>query len=74
MPCGHGGICEDCSIDIWKTHGNCPFCRDKISQCLEYEIQTNKEKQNKVLKVIGAWERTDESCSVESIDNASYEM
>ena len=33
MPCGHGGICEECSLDVWKKNGNCPFCRDPISQC-----------------------------------------
>jgi hypothetical protein len=32
MPCGHGGICEKCSLDVWKKNGNCPFCRDLISQ------------------------------------------
>lgn len=67
MPCGHGGICEQCSIDIWKKQGLCPFCRNAISQCLEYKVRIDKKLQNKVLKVVGAWEHTDESCSVESL-------
>jgi hypothetical protein len=28
MDCGHGGICYQCSIDIWKTTGECHLCRD----------------------------------------------
>ena len=27
MPCGHGGICYDCAIDIWKTSDECYLCR-----------------------------------------------
>jgi hypothetical protein len=32
QPCGHGGICFDCSIDVMK-HGNieCHFCRSVFS-------------------------------------------
>jgi hypothetical protein len=33
MPCGHGEICEKCSLDVWIKNGKCPFCRDPISQC-----------------------------------------
>jgi hypothetical protein len=27
MPCGHGGICYDCAIDIWKSSDECYLCR-----------------------------------------------
>lgn len=25
--CGHGGLCYQCSLDIWKKGGCCPYCR-----------------------------------------------
>lgn len=28
MPCGHGGLCYDCAIDIWKTTDDCYLCRE----------------------------------------------
>lgn len=28
MECGHGGICYDCSLEVWKTTGECYLCRD----------------------------------------------
>ena len=30
MPCGHGGMCYDCAIDIWKKSDDCYLCR-KVS-------------------------------------------
>lgn len=27
MECGHGGLCYDCAIDIWKKNGECYLCR-----------------------------------------------
>lgn len=30
MPCGHGGICDDCALGIFEKSDQCPFCR-KVS-------------------------------------------
>lgn len=30
MDCGHGGLCYNCAIDIWKKTGVCHLCR-KVS-------------------------------------------
>ena len=27
MECGHGGICYDCSLQMWKSQGVCHMCR-----------------------------------------------
>ena len=27
MECGHGGICYECAIDIWKSSDECYLCR-----------------------------------------------
>ena len=27
MPCGHAGVCNFCSINIFDSHGKCPICR-----------------------------------------------
>jgi len=27
MECGHGGICYQCALDIWRTSEECYLCR-----------------------------------------------
>lgn len=31
MECGHGGLCYECSVDIWKKNGECYLCRQVIN-------------------------------------------
>ena len=31
MECGHGGICYDCALDLWKSSAECYLCR-KVCQ------------------------------------------
>jgi hypothetical protein len=40
MPCGHGGMCYDCAIDIWKSSDDCYLCREVCLnlKCLLYFI------------------------------------
>eukprot|EP01017_Pseudomicrothorax_dubius_P033797 TRINITY_DN4560_c0_g1_i2.p1 TRINITY_DN4560_c0_g1~~TRINITY_DN4560_c0_g1_i2.p1 ORF type:complete len:141 (-),score=9.62 TRINITY_DN4560_c0_g1_i2:58-480(-) len=42
LPCGHGGLCYDCGLNIWKRTGECYLCRQKICQLLEVDIKTNE--------------------------------
>ena len=28
MECGHGGVCYDCSLELWKSTGECYLCRN----------------------------------------------
>lgn len=30
MDCGHGGVCYDCALEIWKTSNECHLCRKEI--------------------------------------------
>lgn len=32
MMCGHGGVCYDCSLDIWKNSNECYLCREVLTQ------------------------------------------
>lgn len=27
MPCGHGGFCTPCAVEVFESHGLCPLCR-----------------------------------------------
>lgn len=27
-PCGHGGVCYDCAVDVMKKNGECYLCRE----------------------------------------------
>jgi hypothetical protein len=58
MDCGHGGLCYDCAIKIWKTKGDCFLCRNVIliiylMQKIESVLQIDLEsKKGSYLKVI----------------------
>lgn len=41
MECGHGGICYECSLKMWKSVGFCYLCRGSISQVLQIEMSQN---------------------------------
>jgi hypothetical protein len=43
MECGHGGICFECGISIWKESGQCHLCRELISQVLRIHLQPGVE-------------------------------
>ena len=47
MECGHGGICYECSLEMWKTTGICHMCRGGITQVLQ--IEKGKEQIVKVI-------------------------
>jgi hypothetical protein len=52
MECGHGGVCYECSLEIWKTTAECFLCRKKITQVLQID---SKQKIGKnIIKVISA--------------------
>ena len=59
MKCGHGGICYDCAIDIWKSSNECYLCREQIEQVLQVEPQKD-ENGNEYLKVIASTQLVDE--------------
>lgn len=42
MDCGHGGICYECSLEMWKSVGHCHMCRGCISQVLQIEKSGSK--------------------------------
>ncbi len=62
MECGHGGICYDCALEVWKSNGNCFICRNvkkKTSRILLFIIQRKlsifskwKINQNKDFKLL----------------------
>ena len=59
MPCGHGGLCQKCSLDLFKHLKPCPVCREKIEMVCEIEVKSDK----KVTEVVSIWEP----------ENANYE-
>jgi hypothetical protein len=51
MECGHGGICYDCSLEVWKATNECFLCRNKITQVLQIDMKNPK---SAVIKVISS--------------------
>ncbi|KAM3138606.1 hypothetical protein pb186bvf_009358 [Paramecium bursaria] len=49
MNCGHGGLCYDCAIDLWKRKQVCYLCRDQIDSVLQVDLT---RKQGNLIKVI----------------------
>ena len=48
MPCGHGGVCLDCSKDVIKVQGECYLCRTPIEYVLKYN---NADKKDDMFKI-----------------------
>lgn len=43
MPCGHGGMCFQCSLIFLQQNAdsqNCHICRDKIEAVLKIDVKT----------------------------------
>lgn len=42
MPCGHGGVCYDCAVDIFsKGNYSCHLCRKPILQVLQIDLEAH---------------------------------
>ncbi|CAM9753279.1 unnamed protein product [Pylaiella littoralis] len=37
LPCGHGGLCWDCGLQIYALTEECPMCRTKIEQLVQVD-------------------------------------
>lgn len=37
MPCGHGGICMNCGIDVWTNSTDCYICKQTVESLLEID-------------------------------------
>lgn len=51
MECGHGGVCYECAVEIWKAAAECYLCRMKIIQVLQIDL---KYKDGNVIKVLSS--------------------
>eukprot|EP01016_Furgasonia_blochmanni_P019441 TRINITY_DN21801_c0_g1_i1.p1 TRINITY_DN21801_c0_g1~~TRINITY_DN21801_c0_g1_i1.p1 ORF type:complete len:187 (+),score=17.71 TRINITY_DN21801_c0_g1_i1:65-625(+) len=49
MNCGHGGVCYECSLEIWKKTGECYLCRNKIEQILHIDPKAEEDDKIKVI-------------------------
>ena len=47
LPCGHGGICSNCAVLLWRDTGLCHLCRKKIDSVVEV-----REKEKGVMRVV----------------------
>lgn len=52
MECGHGGVCYECALEVWKSTGECYLCRDRIVQVLQVDLKTKLE--GNVIKVLSS--------------------
>ena len=41
MDCGHGGLCFECAVQIFRRQGQCCFCRSQVSQVLKVKAESN---------------------------------
>jgi hypothetical protein len=42
-PCGHGGVCKNCSLEYVKNENTCMFCRTKIDRLFVIEYSESKK-------------------------------
>lgn len=52
MNCGHGGVCYECSVEIWKSTEECYLCRNKIAQVLQVDLKSKLD--GNVIKVLSS--------------------
>lgn len=71
MKCGHGGICYECAVDIWKSTGECYLCRDEIEQILQVEPEVN-EAGEEILKVVASTQMVAEDEEYDPDENVEY--
>ncbi|KAL4428880.1 hypothetical protein ABPG74_001367 [Tetrahymena malaccensis] len=48
-PCGHGGLCYECAIDLMKKTGECYLCRQKIEEILKIDIESRNQGIMKII-------------------------
>ncbi|CAD8128125.1 unnamed protein product [Paramecium sonneborni] len=50
MPCGHGGMCQECALKWYEQNKECPICRSNIKAILQ--IEQIDEQTVKVIEII----------------------
>jgi len=46
MPCGHGSLCIECSLEVLKKSDDCCICRELVEQVLELDIDGNQKRND----------------------------
>lgn len=72
MPCGHGAVCYECAVDIWKSSAECYLCRDEIEQILQVEVRKDKDGLE-YLKVVASTQMVDEDEAEEEQEYMQYD-
>ncbi|KAL4498131.1 hypothetical protein ABPG73_006605 [Tetrahymena malaccensis] len=51
-PCGHGGLCYQCALDVFKKQGDCLLCRKKVTEIYKYieVVEENNPKKDQSQK------------------------
>ncbi|EAR86823.2 zinc finger, C3HC4 type (RING finger) protein (macronuclear) [Tetrahymena thermophila SB210] len=54
-PCGHGGLCYQCALDVFKKQGDCLLCRKKVTEIYKYievvEENSKKDQPHKYFQI-----------------------
>ncbi|KAL4478632.1 hypothetical protein ABPG74_006867 [Tetrahymena malaccensis] len=70
LPCGHGGICYECGMDVMKKTGECYLCRHEIKQVVQIDFKST-DAQKKIIAITAALEEKIDIDADKSIINAS---
>ncbi|EAS00127.2 zinc finger, C3HC4 type (RING finger) protein (macronuclear) [Tetrahymena thermophila SB210] len=70
LPCGHGGICYECGMDVMKKTGECYLCRHEIKQVVQIDFKST-DAQKKIIAITAALEEKVDIDADKSIINAS---
>ena len=55
MDCGHGGVCYECAMEIWKASNECHLCREPIKSV--YQLEKKGVGKSKYYCVVAATKR-----------------
>ncbi|EGR30578.1 zinc finger domain protein [Ichthyophthirius multifiliis] len=51
IDCYHGGVCYQCSLDIWKKSNECYLCRKKIKKIAKIDMSKNLGKYTEIIEI-----------------------
>ncbi|CAM9281920.1 unnamed protein product [Ascophyllum nodosum] len=55
LPCGHGGICWDCGLQVFALTEECPMCRTKIELLVRLDSSSHQRgEEGEFVSVIAA--------------------
>ena len=75
MPCGHGGMCHECALNIFQGQEKCAICRNVrqgLKQKIAKVLQLERDKKTNLDVVVVAWVNQNDNDPIK--ENSNFEI